>query len=166
VRRPVEPARLASRRRPIPRRKPNSNHRRKIMKANTNAFSRPTIKPRTTIPAFVVTLGTMMIAHSMHLYVLKVARYLPQIQNAIYEFMKPIPKGGELFAVFIWIAVFLVVGFIFFRVLTNSLKSESLNSKLVAQGFLGIFIFHILHFFVFFNPLIPAFFLTKRDEVF
>jgi len=66
---------------------------------------------RTTIPAFVVTLGTMMIAHSMHLYVLKVARYLPQIQNAIYEFMKPIPKGGELFAVFIWIAVFLVVSF-------------------------------------------------------
>ena len=67
---------------------------------------------RTTIPSFVITLGTMMVAHSMHLYVLKAARYLPQLQESIYGFMNPIPGGEELFPVFIWICLGILFSFV------------------------------------------------------
>lgn len=46
----------------------------------------------------------------------------------------------------------LIVGYILFKVLVNFSESRNLYSFLVVLGFSGIFVFHILHFFSFFNP--------------
>ena len=67
---------------------------------------------RTTIPSFVITLGTMMIALSMHLYIIGAARYVPQLRDMIYGVLEPIPKARELFPVSLWIGAFVLLYFV------------------------------------------------------
>jgi len=51
----------------------------------------------------------------------------------------------------------LIVGYILFKVLINFSESRNLVSFLVVLGFSGIFVFHTLHFFSFFNPWMYVF---------
>lgn len=64
---------------------------------------------KTTIPSFVITLGTMMIVRSVHYYALGSAKYLPQIQDMIYAVVGTLPGARELFPVITWMAVFVVL---------------------------------------------------------
>lgn len=50
-----------------------------------------------------------------------------------------------------------LVGYILFRVLINCSKSRSTNSFLVFLAFSGVFAFHALQFFAYFNPLAYVF---------
>jgi ribose transport system permease protein len=64
---------------------------------------------KTTIPSFVITLGTMMIVRSVHYYTLGSAKYVPQIQNLIYAAVGTLPGARELLPVLAWVAVFILV---------------------------------------------------------
>ena len=66
---------------------------------------------KTTIPSFVITLGTMMIFRSLHYYALGSAKYVPQIQNIIYDVVGTLPGARESFPIITWIFVFLVLSF-------------------------------------------------------
>ena len=68
----------------------------------------------------------MMIARSLHYYILGAARYLPQVQDIIYGIMVIIPKGRELFPTFIWAIMFLIFFFI--------LNSTKLGRHIYAVG--------------------------------
>lgn len=67
---------------------------------------------RTTIPSFVITLGTMMIFRSVHYYALGSAKYVPEIQNMIYAAVGTLPGMRELFPVVMWVVVFIAVSFV------------------------------------------------------
>lgn len=67
---------------------------------------------KTTIPPFVITLGTMMIFRSVHYYALGSAKYVPEIQNMIYAVVGTLPGARELFPVVVWISVFIVASFV------------------------------------------------------
>ncbi len=84
------------------------------------------LSSRTTIPSFVVTLGTMMIATSLTLYILGAARYVPQLRDKIYNIVIVFPRGRELFPVVIWIITFIVLFFM--------LESTQLGKHIYAVG--------------------------------
>jgi ribose/xylose/arabinose/galactoside ABC-type transport system permease subunit len=67
---------------------------------------------KTTIPSFVITLGTMMIFRSLHYYALGSAKYVPQIQNIIYGLVGSLPGARESFPIIAWIFIFLVLSFV------------------------------------------------------
>jgi ribose/xylose/arabinose/galactoside ABC-type transport system permease subunit len=67
---------------------------------------------KTTIPSFVITLGTMMVFRSLHYYALGSAKYVPQIQDIIYGAVGTLPGARESFPVIAWIFVFLVMSFL------------------------------------------------------
>lgn len=64
---------------------------------------------KTTVPSFVITLGTMMIFRSVHYYALGSAKYIPQIQNMIYDVVGTFPGAREVFPIIVWVTVFIAV---------------------------------------------------------
>lgn len=71
---------------------------------------------KTTIPAFVATLATMIIARSLQWYITGAAAlWAPQIKDAIYGYVGAIPKGAMLFPIMIWLAAFGITYFMLNR---------------------------------------------------